>query len=273
MKKTMIILLAMLLVFTLTLSACGSKDAPEAPTAAAPAETAPVPLGLNSFQLSATTWSSPNGATIHVNAVPHAYHEGQTATYIVRLEGEEVASIPCQWDGKAYTASADLIAENGLCYFLLLAEGEETVEISLSTPAEPYFESFINMADALNSYCNVTVEDSAFADGKLTLNAGMIQVQVPRITNDGQPITCQEVKLILSYNGEDISSQTLELEETDTVGLYHLAVSGISLDVPVMDSDEQLTLRLEAALSNGQSLTAPGGVWYNTDSGIMPALG
>ncbi len=276
MKKNMTVLLALLLVFALSLSACG-KDAPAETVAAAPAETAaPQPLSLTNFELSASTWSSPNGATIHLTAVPSDYMAGQTAAFVVRLEGEALANVPCTWDdnGNYYTASADVTAENDLCYYVVLtsAAGQVT-EVAISTPVDPQYPDFTNMADALNSYANLVVENSSFEEGKLTISAGTAQVQAPRITDDNQPITCKEAKLILTFDGEDIASEKLTLEETGTVGLYELALSNISFDVPALESDQQLTLRLEVALSNGQVFTAPGGTWYSSDTGVLPAVG
>ena len=67
--------------------------------------------------LNATAWSSPNGATVNVDAVPNGYAEGQKAEFCVRLEGEEIARVPCEWDGKSYKASADLNAADGYCYY------------------------------------------------------------------------------------------------------------------------------------------------------------
>ncbi len=265
-------LFALVLVFALALTACGSNAEP---TTAATVPAVPQSLGLTSYQLTATTWSSPNGATITLTAVPTGYAEGQSASFVIRLEGEEVANVPCEWDGANYVAAADLNAENGLCYYVVLTNTDGvTTELAINTPTNPGNEDYINLADALNSYCSVTVEESSVTDGKLSIIKGAVQVQAPKITNAGETIVPTNVRLVLNLNGEDITKEELTLEETDTAGLYSLDLAGISLKVPPMEADHPLSLRLDVQLSNGHSLSAPGGTWYNSADGVLlPAVG
>lgn len=273
-RKNVLAVIALVAVFVLALTACGSKKAEET-TVATTTEAAPQELGLSTYDMTATTWSSPNGATINLTAVPTIHEDGQTAAFIVRLEGEDVANIPCEWNGTSYTASAELNAEDGYCYYVILtaADGAAT-EVAVNTPTAPVYASFINMASSLNSYCNLMIEESSFDGSKLTISGGSVQVQAPKITNNGEEITCAEVKLVLSYNGEDVANKALTLEESESVGGYEAALSGISFDVPAnMEDDQQLNLRVDVTLSNGQSLTAPGGTWYYNDSSLLVAVG
>lgn len=260
------------LILALALCAC-SKEKP-VETTAPTAPSVPQSLSLTSYELTATTWSSPNGATITLTAVPNTYVEGQQACFVVRLEGEEVANVPCEWDGSNYVAAADLNAENGLCYYVILTSAEGlTTELAINTPTNPGNEDFINMKDALDSYCSVTVEQSNVSDGKMTISKGMVQVQAPKITNAGEMIEPTNVRLVLNLNGEDITKEDLKLNETDSAGLYELDLSGVTMKVPPMEGDQTLTLRLDVQLSNGHTLTAPGPTWYNNDDGLLPAVG
>ena len=270
-KKNLFVLIA--LILALALCACGKEETP-AETTVSTVPSIPQPLELTSYELTATTWSSPNGATITVTAVPNAYTEGQKASFVVRLEGEEVANVPCSWDGSNYVAAADLNAENGLCYYVVLTSAEGlTTELAINTPTNPGNEDFINMKDALNSYCSVTVEESNVSDGKITFSKGYVQVQAPKITNAGDTIEPTNVRLVLNLNGEDITKEELKLNETDTAGLYELDLAGVTMKVPPMEGDQALTLRLDVQLSNGHILTAPGPTWYNNDDGLLPAVG
>lgn len=271
-KKNLFV--GIVLALALALCACG-KEAPVETTAAPTVPAVIQPLNLTSYELTATTWSSPNGATITLTAVPNAYVEGQQASFVVRLEGEEVANVPCDWDGSSYVAAADLNAENGLCYYVVLTSAEGlTTELAINTPTNPGNEDFINMKDALDSYCSVTVEQSNVADSKLTISKGYVQVQAPRITNAGEAIALSNVRLVLNLNGEDITKEDLTLNETDAAGLYELDLSGVTMKVPPMDADQTMTLRLDVQLSNGYTLTAPGPTWYNNDdSGLLAAVG
>lgn len=271
-RKNILAVIALIAVFAMALAACGGQTVE---TNATTSETgAPQTLGLSNWSMYATTWSSPNGATIHIAATPNQYADGQSAAFIVRLEGEEVANEPCQWDGSQYTAFAELNAADGLCYYLVLTAADgTTTEVAVNTPTNPTDESFINMADALNSYCNVMVAESNFEGNALILTSGTVDVQAPKITNQGETITCKEAKLVLLFNGEELDTKTLTLEAGETAGSYTMALNNLSFQVPAMEDDQQLNLRLDVTLSNDQTLTAPGGTWFYSDNGLLPAVG
>ena len=281
MKK--ITILAVVLALAVALTACNGEKAPETTEtmaattiATAPAETAAPaqPLTLNSWEMSASTWSSPNGATIHITATPNYYLEGQTANFVVRLESDDVVSIPCQWDGTSYTASADLNAANGYCYYMILTAADGTAtEVAVNTPAAPTNEAFIDIEAALESYCSVIIEDSACENGKLTLTSGLVQVKAPTITNEGETISCQETALVLSFNGEELKREVLTMSETDTAGLFEAALENITFDVPKLEADQKVELTLQVTLSNGQELFAYGGDWLYDAEGILPVVG
>lgn len=272
-------ILAVILVLALALSACGSEKAPEAtvPATTAPAVTeapAPVVLALSDWSMSASTWSSPNGATIHVSAVPAAYADGLIAAFEVRLNGEDVAVVPCEWDGTVFTASAELNAADGYSYYIVLTAPDGTSEeIGINTASQPTVEAFVNMETALASYCSVTVEESAFEGGKLTLASGKVQVQAPTITDDSEVITCTKAELVLLFNGETLDTESLTLSETETAGLFEAQLQDIIFDVPEMEDDQQLDLYLNVTLSNDQILSAFGGNWFYNNQDLLPVVG
>jgi len=279
-RKNLITVLAAILVLALALSACGSEKAPEttAPSTAAatvPAETtAAQPLTLTDWSMSASTWSSPNGATIHITATPNYYAEGQKADFVVRLESDDISSIPCQWDGTSYTASADLNAANGYCYYVVLTAADGTIaEVAVNTPAAPTNEAFINMEASLESYCSVIVEESECVNNQLTLSGGKVQVQAPVITNEGEVVACQEAALALRFNGNELDKKVLTLTETDTAGLFEAALENIVFDIPEMEDDQKVELTLNVTLTNGQMLSAFGGNWFYNEEGLLPVVG
>ena len=281
MKKLTI--LAAMLVLAIALTACAGEKAPEATetmaattVATVPAETTapPQPLALTEWEMSASTWSSPNGATIHINATPNYYLEGQKADFVVRLESDDIVSIPCQWNGTEYTASADLNAANGYCYYVILTAADGTAaEVAVNIPAAPTNEAFIDIEAALESYCSVIIEDSTCESNKLTLTSGQVQVKAPTITNEGEAITCQETALVLSFNGEEIKRETLTLSETDTAGLLEVALENITFDIPELEADQKVELTLQVTLTNGQAMSAYAGDWLYEEEGLMPVVG
>lgn len=270
------VVLALVLVFALALTGCGaSKEVQQ--TDAAPVQTlAPdTPLELVSWRMNATAWSSPNGATVNLIATPNGYAEGQTVVFSVRLEGEEVASVPCSWDGSVYTASADLNAADGYCYFALLtgADGTQT-EVAVNTPTAMIDDSLIHMQSSLLSYCEVTVESSTVADGKLTVEKGTVKIQLPRLTLDQGPLSCQKAVLKLRADGEDVSQTELTVSEPNENNACFMDISGMEFDLPEnIQGEQRLGLTVDATLSNGHTLTAPGAVWHLMDGDLKMGVG
>ena len=280
MKKwhTVLTVLAAL-VMVLSLSACDSKEAAETTPATTVENTetqaAPAELNLTEWSLSASTWSSPNGATIHLTAVPTRHEDGDSAAFIVRLEGEEAANVPCTWEGGAYVAAADLNAADGYCYYVALTGADGTaVEVAVNTPAEPIEENYINMESALESYCSLTLGESTFADGKLTLADGTALVQAPRITDAGSNVACAQATLVLTMDGQEIGSAPLTMAPGEADRSYEASLAGVSFEIPGgIGADQQLSLQLDAQLTNGQSLSTQGGSWYYQDGTLANALG
>lgn len=276
MKRMFSLLLA--LVFVLALTACGAKaeSAPEttaAPTV--PAADPSQPLTLTGWTMDATAWSSPNGATVNLTATPSGYTEGQSAVFTVRMDGEEVSSEPCTWDGSVYTASAELNALDGYCYFVTLTTSEGVAsEITVNAPSAPTDETLINLADALNSFCTVTVNGSELADSKLTITDGAAQLQLPKLTLREGNVVCQEAKLILSYDDADVDTVTVSDVEADEAGLCAIDLAGTVFSIPSeMEDDHRLALRMEVQLSNGQLLSTAGGSWHVFDGSLVLAVG
>lgn len=275
-KKTILVLVALMAVFALMLTGCGKEKAEEtpAPTAAEVLPTESIPLGLASWELTTSTWSSPNGATVHLSAVPNAHSKDQYAVFSVRLEGDDVENIPCEWNGKSYTASAELNAADGYCYYVVLTTtAGEQVEVAINTPAATTNEALINMETALNTYCHLLVESSDADAEKLTITAGTVQIQLPQITNNGEAVTCTNAALILNFNGQETDRKELALGEPNASGLYELSIADNRFDIPSMEDDQQLTLCLEVTLSNGQILTDANGTWSFIDGQLVSAVG
>ncbi|MGM9585082.1 MAG: hypothetical protein ACI3V1_06010 [Faecousia sp.] len=284
MKKKLLCVLMVLcalltLAMVLSFAACGSKATPteqttQAATVAAPAETEE-PLNLTDWSLSASTWSSPNGATIHLTAAPTRHTEGDSAVFTVRLEGEEVTSAPCTWENDTYTASVDLNAADGYCYYVVLTGADgTTAEVAVNTPAQPVEENYINLAAALESYCSLTLEQADLAGDKLTISGGTAVVQAPRITDDGENIACAKATLVLTLDGQEVGSTELTMAPGDASRSYEASLADVSFPLPgTIGEQQQLSLRLDAELTNGQKLTAQGGSWYYQDGAMTNAVG
>lgn len=271
MKKTMLCLLVLAMLLAMT--GCGGEKAAET-TAAASSLAADQPLELTGWDLTASTWSSPNGATVNLTATPNGYAEGQSAAFIVRLEGEEVENIPCDWTGSQYIASADLNAADGYCYYVLLtaADGSQN-EVAVNTPTALTDEALINMASALQSYCSLTVVASQQEGDQLILSEGTVTIQLPLITDEGAEILCSKAQLVLTFDGEEVDTVEIPVDDTPDAGAYNLSIAGTSLTIPTLEDDQNVELRLDVELSNGQLLTAMGGSWFCQGGNLMLIVG
>ena len=281
-KKKLCALTALALTAALTLCACGKKEEQPEPTPgqsasqAAPSEQAAArQLSLKEADLSVTTWSSPNGATVNLTAVPDAHDKGDSAEFVVRLDGEEVTSVSCEWKDGAFVASADLNGADGYCYYVQLSGSDGAfAEIPVNTTAEPVNEALVNMASALSAYCSLTLEDAALEDGNLTVLNGYALVQAPRITVNDENVACAKATLVLLLDGEEIASVELTMAPGEADRSYDASITDLSLAVPAdIREGQQLDLRLDAVLTNGQAVTAEGGSWQYTGSGITNTVG
>ena len=230
--------------------------------------------GLRDWHMSASVWEGASGATVSLSAVPGSYHEGQTALFSVRLNGYEVASVTCQWNGTSYTADAELESSDGYGYYVTLIGADGTKEqIALNTPENTVDDTLVNLQSSMAAYGNIIVDNWDGNEEELTLVSGFVQVQLPRITSTGGEVDVNQVNLVFQLNGSEIQRMPLDLPAGEGEGSYELAFQNISFDMPEMESDYQLDLWLEVSLTNGQTISSSGGSWYHSADGLMMVVG
>lgn len=281
-KKRLCALTALTLTAALALCACGKKPeatqpsegAPTAQTAAS-AESAAQELSLKEASLSVTTWSSPNGATVNLTAVPTEHAKGDSAEFVVRLDGEEIASVPCEWKSGAYVASADLNGADGYGYYVVLSDKDgASAEAAVNTPENPTDDALINLASSLMPYCSLTLNDTALDDDNLTILSGYALVQAPRITQNDENVACAQANLVVTLDGQQISSTPLVMAPGEVDRSYDAAITDLSFTIPGdIGEGQQLVLRLDAVLTDGQNLSVQGGSWTVNNGGITSAVG
>ena len=230
--------------------------------------------GLQDWNLTAASWSSSNGANVTLTASPLAYHEGQTAEFTVRLGGQEVTSVPCEWNGSVFTASVDLEAADGYSYYCILTSANGAKEqIALNTPENPVDDRLVYMETSLTAYCNMVVDGWEDEGGNLNITSGYVQVQMPRIFAGQDDVTFADAKLVLKLNGEAVETQNLDVPEGEGEGSYELILGDLSFKMPEMQDDYQMELVLEVSLTDGQVLTASGGSWYYNAGEMFMVVG
>ena len=230
--------------------------------------------GLLDWHLSANSRTDNSGATVTLTASPLAYHEGQSARFIVRLGSQEVAAADCEWNGSVYTGIANLDAADGYSYYCILTAANGAKEhIALNTPENPVDDALVYMETSLTAYCNMIVDAWEDEGGKLSITAGFAQVQLPRIFAGEDQLGFAEARLVLKRNGDVMQTQPLEIPAGEGAGSYELAIGGVSFDMPEMEDDYQLEVSLEVTLTDGQVLTAIGGSWYYNGGEMIMVVG
>ena len=276
LRALTVLLAVVAVIMVLSLAACGKKAETTAPTgqsaaATAPAETAAArELSLTDSTLSVTAWSSPNGATVDLTAVPSEHAKDDSAEFVIRLNGKDMMRIPCQWEDNAYTASADLNAADGYSYFVALS-GKDGAYAEIPVSAS---ETLTDLADSLESYCSLTLDETELSEGDLTILNGYAIVQAPRITANDENVACAQATLVLTLDGEEIGSVALTMAPGETDRSYDAGITDMSFTIPdTIGEGQELTLRLDAVLTDGQTLTAQGGSWYLDNGSMANAVG
>lgn len=230
--------------------------------------------GFKTWKLSAEAWSDSNGACVTFTGEPRNYEDGMTATLIVRLDGEEVNTESCTWNGTAFEASVDLEAADGYSYTIAMTTADGSREqIVLNSPDNAVYDTLVYIQSSLNAYCNLFVSDWENADGKLTITSGYVQVQLPQITPAGTSVTFESAKLVLQLNGNPVETLDLELPEGEGAGSYETALTSTAFTMPEMAEDYQLDLILEVKLSGSADITANGGSWFFSGDQLVMVVG
>lgn len=276
-RLTPIILVLLVCLVMTAFAGCGKKTASAPTEPSTEAATEPTSVvneevsdNMKSLSLSAKVWSSSNGATITLEAVPRAYNQNQAVYFVVHLNGEKVEDIPCIWDGTAFTASADLEAADGYEYECILFEGQGEGESYVLSDA---YDSLIYLETSLAAYCNLYISDFQVIDNVFNVTAGFAHVQLPQLTVDGAKVELVSSELVFLLNGEMIDKQPIDLPAGEGSGSHEASLSSIRFDMPKMEDDYQLDLMLKAYLSDGQELTANGGSWYYNNGELKMSAG
>lgn len=286
MKKRVISLILAVLMLT-ALTACGGDadriaqlEAENASLKAQVAEltdrlnTAGMASGLSDWYFEAYAWSSSNGANVTFVGTPESYVEGMTAEFSAWIEGERIDSTPCEWTGSVFIGDLDLNAADGYCYYCTItdAAGIQT-EVELNTPKNNVDDNLVNMESALISYCAMMVEESNVEGNTLTLTSGYAQVQLPRIGQTSDPLAITGAQLVLESAGKEIARCDLAMVSGESAERYAAEIAGIKFTVPTLENDQQMDIRLEVALSDGQTLKASGGSWFSSDGELYLVVG
>lgn len=230
-------------------------------------------VSLQSWELKTAAWADSTGADVTLTATPSDYQEGVSAIFQVKLEGREVASIPCQWNGTDFTATASLNAADGYSYYCILESPGGTRHLGLTSPENPAPEIPVFLQSSLSSYCNLIVNDWEEAEGsQLLLTGACAQVQLPLIAPGGS-VRIVTANLVLRLNGADSTLVPIQLNPSEVAGSFDLTITGGKLPMPELQEGDLLELYLVVHLSDGRNLQAFGISWQRSDGELISAVG
>ena len=222
---------------------------------------------LESWELKPAVWADGTGADITLTAVPANYTEGMSAQLNVCF-GQEVNAVQCQWNGKAFVATASVAAEDGYTYILVL-DGEE---LELTSPANPAAYIPVYLASSLGYNCTLMINGWESDMAKLKLTDAHLQVNLPLLATDGGA-KIQSTALVMRLGIEEVNRKELTMKEGEGEGSFELTLQNFNLTLPEMQENDQVDLWLEVTLSDGQILLSATSSWYLAEGKLTLVAG
>lgn len=236
-------------------------------------EGAAMRTGLADWSLSVEPWESGEGASVTLTAAPANYQEGMSAQFSIRLDGQEVVNVPCSLEGEVFIAASDVAAADGYSYYCILLDADGSKQqFALSTPENPVEDIPVYLQTSLSAYCNMMVDSWLDTEDSITITAGYVQVQLPRLTVNND-LSIEKAQLVLEFNGEEIDRQDITLEAGEGHQCFETVLTDTTFTLPEMIDDDYLDLRLEVSLAGGDVLTSSGASWYKTPDGLFLVVG
>lgn len=123
-------------------------------------------------------------------------------------------------------------------------------------------------AEALPASASVTFSGWESDGSTLTITDAYLLIQLP-----SADVSVETAALVLERNGVEIGRNTITLGTGEGLLTLALHVTGEEFALPALEQDDYLELRLEAALSDGQALTAEGAAWYRDGEDLYLVVG
>lgn len=234
----------------------------------------PVSINLTDWALTPKAQPDSKNADIAFTATVQTDIADLTGNLHISLNGESVADIICAFANNRLSAEVSLPAANGYTYTLVFSTPEGIVqEIVLASPEDPASTTAVYLADSLNSYCNLLVEDWQATKDTLTIRSGYVQLQLPQLPVNAGQTTWESARLVLKSNQKDVAAHDLTLETGEGANSYELTLQSVPLNLPTLKEGQELTLWLEITLSNGQIVTSSGAGWFLEDNELHFVVG
>ena len=230
-------------------------------------------VNLQSWSLEVSPWADSTGADVTLTATPSGYQAGVSATFLVMLQGEPVASIPCHWDGSVFTATASLNALDGYSYFCQLSSPNGSQQLPLTGPEAPDAGIAVYLQSSLSAYCNLVVNDWIENPGiNLVLTDAYAQAQLPQISI-ANAVEISTAEIVLRLNGLESVRVPIRLNPSEVADSYDLTITDLQIPMPELEQSDVMELSLEIILSDGRHLNAIGITWTLDGGKLVSAVG
>ena len=196
-------------------------------------------------------------ARVLFSATPKAWSPGQTASLSVLRNGEKVAEAPCTIDGAVCTAAVDLPLADGYEYHFVTTDAEGNQKFQyLDNGNCSYLKS--DSALIVESWL---IPDAAYRRGTLHILGLEIAISQPLLSENSETAAWTKLDYVISVNGQEVCRESFldsDLVEATEIafGESDIPFSGITLE-----KGDEVTLTMEAGLSNGLSETLTVNTW------------
>lgn len=230
-------------------------------------------VNLQSWELKVEPWDDNAGAEVIFTAVPSDYRPDLKAALIVMLDGQQVHSQDCMWDGGTFTATVSLNAADGYSYACLLSTAGGSQRLNLTGPESADAGIPVYLESSLSAYCNLVVDSwIENRDKKLTIADAYAQAQLPRVSVD-EAVEIVASELVLWRNAEEYTRIPIELSPSEVEGSWELTITDLEIPIPKLQESDVLELYLEVSLSDGRGLSAFGITWNLEKGKLVSAVG
>ena len=200
----------------------------------------------------------PDGtARVLFSATPREWAPGQTASLSVLRKGEKVAEVPCTIDGAVCTASVDLPLEDSYEYHFVTTDagGNQKFQYMEYTNCT-YLKSDTSLL--LESWI---IPEASYHRNTLHIRGLELEVSQPLLSEQCDAVIWTKLDYVVSVNGQEVCWKSfLDADLADVAGF---GIGETSIDFPdiILETGDEVTLAVEAALSNGLSETLTVGAW------------
>ena len=196
-------------------------------------------------------------ARVLFSATPREWTPGQTASLSVLRKGEKVAEVPCTIDGAVCTAAVDLPLEDGYEYHFVTTDAGGNQKFQyLDNGNCSYLKS--DSALLIESWI---IPDASYCRNTLYILGLELEVSQPLLSEQYEAVTWTRLDYVISINGQEVCRESfLDPDLADVAGF---GIGDSSIDFPdvILEKGDEVTLTVEAALSNGLSETLTVGSW------------